>query len=167
MDLLVDRITAWVKLQPDILALYLYGSVAEGRANVLSDLDIGLLVRAELTKQEIWRLEDRWASQWPEVVDLRVLNHAPVEFQYDVTAHGQRLWCADEGVVADYESLIWRKYWDEEPRLKAAITSHPQQVAEARDAIEQQEYQSTLDKVAEVHRRVREAAAGTIRRLSS
>lgn len=77
MDDLVEQVVAWAKLQPEIAALYLYGSVAEERSSVLSDLDIALLVRPELTKQEIWRLEDRWSALWPEKIDLRVINLAP------------------------------------------------------------------------------------------
>ena len=166
MDKLVEEILAWAKSQSEILALYLYGSVAEERANAMSDLDIGLLLRPELTKQAMWRLEDRWSALWPEVVDLRVLNHAPATFQFEVTTNGQRLWTADASLVAAHESLIWRKYWDEEPRLKEATAAHMQKAAEARDATEQQEYQSTFDKIGQVHRRVRETAASAIRRLS-
>lgn len=166
MDKLVTEILAWAKSQPEILALYLYGSVAAGRDNAMSDIDIGLLLRPELTKQTMWRLEDRWASLWPEVVDLRVLNHAPVIFQFEVTTNGQRLWAADASLVAAHESLIWRKYWDEEPRLEAETAAHMQQAVEARNATEQQEYQSTLDKIGKIHRRVRETAASAIRRLS-
>jgi uncharacterized protein len=166
MDTLVEQLVAWAKQQPEILALYIYGSVVEGRTNALSDLDIGLLLRREITKREMWRLEDRWAALWPEAVDLRVLNYAPLTFQFEVTTRGQRHWRADARLVADHESLIWRKYWDEEPRLKEEWNSYVQQVTEARRATKQQEYQSTLDKIGTVHRRVREAAANAFRRLS-
>jgi predicted nucleotidyltransferase len=167
MDEIVKQLLAWAKLQPEITALYLYGSVAEERANALSDLDISLLVRPEFTKQEIWRLEDRWSALWPEVVDLRVLNCAPLAFQFEVTTRGQRLWVADADLVAEQESLIWRAYWDEEPRLKAEMDTHIEQVAEARNALEQQKYHATLEKIGAVHRRVREAAANALRRISS
>src|SRR5688572_29676075 len=100
MDALVKQLIAWAKEQPELLAVYLYGSVAEGRTNALSDLDIGLLLRPEPTKQEIWRLEDRWSALWPEIVDLRVLNLAPITFQFEVTTKGDRIWCADTELMA-------------------------------------------------------------------
>ncbi len=166
MDMLVEQLIAWAKQQPEILALYLYGSVVQGHTNALSDLDVGLLLRPEITKQEMWRLEDRWSALWPGVVDLRVLNYAPLTFQFEVTTRGQRRWSADAALIADQESLIWRKYWDEEPRLREEWNTHVQQVTEARSAAKQKEYQSTLEKVGTVHRRVRAAAANAFRRLS-
>lgn len=139
MDALAEQVVTWARLQPEIVAVYLYGSVAEGRANALSDLDIALLVRPELSKQEIWRFEDRWSALWPEKIDLRVLNFAPTTFQFEVTTRGQRLWCVNASVVAEQESLIWRKYWDDEPRRNEEMQAHQRQVAEARSATEQQE----------------------------
>jgi predicted nucleotidyltransferase len=165
MNTVVERVVAWAKAQPEILAVYLYGSVVEDRINPLSDLDIALLLRSEVTKQSMWRLEDRWSALWPEVVDLRVLNYAPLIFQFEVTTRGKRLWVAETAKVAEQESLIWRKYWDEEARL-AETKTHLQAMMEARNVTEQQSYQSTLAKIGEVHRRVREAAATTLRRLS-
>ncbi len=50
----------WAQKQPEILALYLYGSQSEGWANALSDVDIGILVNPEISKSQLWRLEDQW-----------------------------------------------------------------------------------------------------------
>ncbi len=154
MEALVEQLIAWAKQQPEILALYLYGSVAEEHANDLSDLDVGLLLRSELSKHEMWRLEDNWAALWPEVIDFRILNTAPLPFQFDVIHHGERLWSANANLVAAQESLISRNYHEEEPRLQQEWDAHIKQVMEARSATEQEEYQSTLDKVRTVHRRV-------------
>lgn len=113
----------------------------------MSDLDVGLLLRSELSKQEVWRLEDNWASFWPEVVDLRILNAAPLPFQFDVIHHGQRRWSADANLVTEQELLILRNYQEEKPRLKQEWDALVRQVTEARSAAEQKEYQSTLEKV--------------------
>ena len=116
--IILNELMGWVQAQPEILAVYLYGSQVEERATALSDVDLGLLVKPELSKSHLWRLEDRWLAQWPESIDLRILNLAPLSFQYQVTAHGQRLWAADVDAVAWTESLIWRRYWDLRPKLK-------------------------------------------------
>jgi predicted nucleotidyltransferase len=88
MEKLLNELTTWAKTQPEIMALYLYGSQAEKRANALSDLDVAILVRPEVPKSQLWRLEDRWAVLWPEYIDLRLLNLAPLSFRYEVTANG-------------------------------------------------------------------------------
>lgn len=159
MKKLLDELTIWAKTQPEIVALYLYGSQAQEQANTLSDLDVAILVRPELPKAQLWRLEDRWAAQWPEYVDLRLLNLAPLPFRYEVTANGQRLWAADAGLVAEVESLIWRQYWDVRPRLEQAWAYFVEQVMEQKDETERQQYAATLAKVRAVHQRVRETAA--------
>ena len=151
---------AWAQAQPEIIALYLYGSTAEGRAGALSDIDVAILARQDLSQRQLWRLEDRCATRWPEKVDIRALNLAPLPFRYEVTAHGRRLRAADLGAVVDIESLIWREYWDLHPRLEREWEQYIQHVMEPQNEAERQEYQAAPAKIRAVHRRVREAAAG-------
>ena len=159
MEKYVNDLITWAQEQPEILALYSYGSVPEGRAGPLSDVDIGILVNPEISKARLWRLEDQWLVQWPEAIDLRVFNFAPLSFRYEVTAHGQRLWAADVDAVANIESLIWRQYWDYRPKLEQDWQLYVEHVMEQRDETEHHEYQAALAKVRAVHQRVREAAA--------
>jgi predicted nucleotidyltransferase len=155
---LVDRLVIWAQTEPNILALYLYGSHAEGRAHALSDVDVAILAREDLSQEQLWELEKRCSVQWPESVDLRVLNLAPLPFRYEVTARGRRLWAADMGQVADWESLTWRLYWDLRPRLERDWRGYVQHVMEQKSEIERQQYQTALDHVRAVHHRVRETA---------
>lgn len=152
----LDELIAWAKTQPEIMALYFYGSHMQGYANPLSDIDIAIMVRPEIPKTQLWRLEDRWAVIWPEWVDLRILNLAPLPFRYEVTAHGRRLWTAAAVAVADVESLIWRQYWDIRPRLKQDLVHFVEQILEQKDEAERQQYAAALVKVRAVHHRVRE-----------
>lgn len=158
LKLLLKELVAWAQAQQEIMALYLYGSQATGSANALSDVDVAVLAREDLSRQQLWRLEDRCATRWPEMVEMRVLNLAPLPFRYEVTAHGPRLWAADPGAVAELESLIWRQYWDVRPRLERAWEHYVQQVMEQQSESERRQYQAALAKVRAVHRRVREAA---------
>jgi predicted nucleotidyltransferase len=160
LEPLLKKLVAWARAEEEILALYLHGSHAHGGAGALSDVDVAVLARPELTRPQLWRLEDRCATRWPAVVDLRVLNLAPLPFCYEVTAHGRRLWAADAAAVADWESLAWRKYWDFRPLLERDWKQYVEAVEEQRGETEHQQYQTTLDKVRAVHRRVREAAVG-------
>jgi predicted nucleotidyltransferase len=158
VGLLLNELVSWARRQPDILALYLYGSHAEGRATALSDIDVAVWARADLSRSQLSELEDRWASQWPETVDLRVLNLAPLPFRYEVTARGRRLWAADVGTIGDLESRVWRTYWDLHPHLERDWERHVQHLMEKRDDAERDEYQAALAEIRAVHRRVREAA---------
>jgi predicted nucleotidyltransferase len=160
LKLLLKELVAWAQAQKEIVALYLYGSQVEGQASALSDVDVAALARPDLSRRQLWRLEDRCVTRWPEAVDICLLNLAPLPFRYAVTAHGQRLWAADLGAVADWESLMWRQYWDLRPRLERDWQLYVQQVMEQKDEAERQQYKAALAKVRAVHRRVREEAFG-------
>ena len=160
LELLLKELVTWAQAQREIIALYLYGSQAQGRASALSDVDVAVLARNDLSQQQLWRLEDRCVARWPEAVDIRVLNLAPLPFRYEVTARGQRLWAVSPGTVADWESLTWRQYWDLRPRLERDWQQYVKQVMEQQGETERQQYQAALAKVRAVHRRVREAAVG-------
>ena len=159
METLLNELVAWAQTQPEIIALYLYGSEAQGTANALSDVDVAILAQPDTSREQLWRLEDRWMAQWPERVDLRVLNLAPLPVRYEVTAQGQRLWVVDVRIIAEIESLIWRQYWDVHPRLEQDWTQYVEHVMETQNEVERQQYQAALAKVRAVHQRVREAAA--------
>ncbi len=157
---LLESMIAWTETQNDLLALYLYGSHAQGRANKLSDVDVALLAEPGLSRHQLWNIEDRWSAQWPEIVDLHLLNLAPLPFRYEVTAQGQRLWARNLGAVADWESLTWRRYWDLQPHLEQYWNQYVIEIMEQRSETERQQYETALAEVRAVHRRVREAAAG-------
>lgn len=135
MEILLNQLVTWAQVQPEIIALYLYGSQAQGSANTLSDVDVAVLARPDLSREQLWRLEDRWLAQWPERVDLRVLNLAPLPVRYEVTALGQRLWAAEVEVVAEIESLIWRQYWDLRPRLEQDWTQYVEHLMERQNEV--------------------------------
>jgi len=159
LESLLKELIAWAQEQSEIIALYLYGSHAEGRANELSDVDLAVLARDDLTSDQLWQLEQRCTVEWPEKVDMRVLNLAPLPFRYEVTAKGRRVWAADLGKVAIQESLIWRLYWDWQPQLERDWKVYVGQVMEQKDDLERQQYEAALAKVRAVHHRIRETAS--------
>ena len=159
-DSILKELVAWAQTRQEIIALYLYGSHAEGRATGLSDLDVAVAARVDLSRSQLRELEERAAARWPEPVDIGVLNLAPLPFRYQVISRGRRLWTADPEAVAGLESLIWRQYWDLRPRLEDDWKGYVRNVMEQKSEAERQEYQAALLKVRVVHQRVREAAIG-------
>jgi len=154
----VQQVKAWAQCQPEILALYLFGSTMHGRNTALSDVDIGVWVRPNITSDEAWTLEINWAAQLPDIIDLRIVNYAPLPFRYEVTACGRRLWAADDAAAAAAESVVWREYWNEHTRLEQAWDQFVEHTLEGRNAAERDQYEAALAKVRDVHRRVKEAA---------
>lgn len=79
----------------DVLLGYLYGSFP--RHDRFHDIDIGLLVAGERDPYEFYKYAMGIASDLERCItpryeiDLRILNAAPVEFQYEVVKTGRLL----------------------------------------------------------------------------
>lgn len=160
---LMSQLTEYLAGRSEVLVAYLYGSHAEGRANVLSDVDIGVLIRGGLPEERLWRLEDAIAADlrrvlYTDKVDLTVLNLAPWHIRYEVITRGKVLYSVDDGARADFESYSLRRYWDFEKYLEEYDRCFLTRIKEAMDETQRRQYQDTSTKVRAVHRRVKEAA---------
>ena len=83
-----------------VVAVYLFGSHAEGRAHRESDLDIGVLLRWDAYPSARERFEMRLrltgelgVQRMP--MDVIILNDAPPILAARIVTEGQRLFCTD------------------------------------------------------------------------
>ena len=90
---------------PSLLAVYLFGSRANGHAWPDSDLDLAVLVAGKLEPVAAWELAQDLAGLAGCDVDLIDLRAASTVMQYQVITTGVRLWQQD-GQAALYESFI-------------------------------------------------------------
>jgi predicted nucleotidyltransferase len=113
---MVKEISRCLSGVEDLLLGYLYGSFLV--RNDFNDIDIGLLVAGERTPYELFKYAMKIASDLERCitprceVDLRVLNTAPVEFQYEVVKTGQVVFARDENVRVAFEADVLAKYLD-------------------------------------------------------
>lgn len=113
---MVNEISRCLSGVEDLLLGYLYGSFLV--RNDFNDIDIGLLVAGERTPYELFKYAMRIASDLERCitpryeVDLRVLNTAPVEFQYEVVKTGRVVFARDENVRVAFEADVLAKYLD-------------------------------------------------------
>lgn len=88
---------------PDtMVAAYLFGGHAEGRAHRESDVDVAVLLRRERLPTARERFEERarltaWlgAELRAPLVDLVVLDDAPATLAAHIVTRGVRVYCAD------------------------------------------------------------------------
>jgi predicted nucleotidyltransferase len=86
----------------EVVAAYVFGSVARGTAGKLSDIDIAVLLdgaEPEQTSPYGYRAEltaDLQALLGTNDVDLVVLDSAPPLLQHRVLRHGRLIYCRDE-----------------------------------------------------------------------
>ena len=108
----------------DIVALYLFGSVAQGRATRISDVDIAVLLHHEeaetenLFEKRLRLIVDLMELLGESNVDLVVLNEAPPLLCHRILTEGELLYSRDEGERARFEARKVLEYLDFKPVLE-------------------------------------------------
>jgi predicted nucleotidyltransferase len=102
MDAIVEKIKGSI---PNLMAVYIFGSVAEGIAGPESDLDLAVLAGGKLDPFELFSLagDISLVSHCP--VDLVDLRSASTVMRYRIITSGEALWRSDSGAEL-YECFI-------------------------------------------------------------
>lgn len=101
-----ERVIATLQAElPALLAVYLFGSRAQGTAGPASDVDLAVLVSGKLEPLLLWELAQTLAGQAGCDVDLLDLRAASTVMQYQIITTGTRLWAKD-AQAALFESAI-------------------------------------------------------------
>lgn len=86
---------------PAVVAVYLFGSVAEGRQHRESDVDVGVLLDRAMVPGERERFEQRLALSAAlsrvhgKAGDIVILNDAPPTLSRAIVTKGRRVLCRD------------------------------------------------------------------------
>ena len=105
-----------------IEAVWLFGSRARREADALSDVDLAVLVRADLDVPALWDGQLEWTGLAVKVlgtdeVAVQPLNRVPVGVRDPILRDARLLWSRSPEVAADFEALTRREYLDFEPYL--------------------------------------------------
>lgn len=108
--------------QHQVEAAYLFGSYAAGTADKESDVDIAVLLAAELDAEARFaRRLDLIAALERSLnrrADVLILNEIPsIALKFDIVAHGMLLFAQDDFRRAEYESRIMSEYFDFKPTI--------------------------------------------------
>ena len=120
-EALDDRMDALVRAwsgDPDLAAIYLFGSRAGAKARPRSDVDLAVVVREELGADARWRkrltlLTDACQRLGTEAVDLIVLEDAPAPLGHRVLKRGRLLSDPQPRRRVTVAERILRQYLDE------------------------------------------------------
>jgi len=80
---------------PGLLAVYLFGSHAQGTAGPDSDVDLAVLWSGQVDPVLLWQLSGDLADLVECPVDLLDLRAATTVMQYQILTRGRRLWASD------------------------------------------------------------------------
>jgi len=114
------ELIAFLKTQGDIVAAYLFGSLAQGQASPRSDIDIAVLLTrvpdmlaGEPDRQ--LRLMDDFRRFADREVDVVILNTAPPVLKDQVLRYGRRLYERDRTTRVNFEVHTGQEYADLQP----------------------------------------------------
>lgn len=119
----LEELAAALRARPEVLFAFVHGSYARtaqplGKSG-FRDIDIGVFVDSSQVPAEkeldfALALEDVLNQLSPHVVDVQVINSAPITFRYHVT-EGDLLFTRSATVLSDFLEQTWREYLDFRP----------------------------------------------------
>jgi predicted nucleotidyltransferase len=118
---IIDRLTSALADAPaDVIAAYLFGSVARGTATPSSDVDLGILLRerppATLAGRRL-EYEDVLAQKLGARVQIVILNDAPPDLVHRVLAARRLILERDRALRIRFEVRARNQYFDLQPIL--------------------------------------------------
>lgn len=106
-----------------IAAAYLFGSLAQGKAGVLSDIDIAILLKdnapsgVKLLDEENFLEYKISSSLGFKRIDLIILNHQGLVFQHNVLRTGKLIYEKDSEFRKRFEMRVIINFCDFKPTL--------------------------------------------------
>jgi predicted nucleotidyltransferase len=102
---------------PAVVALYIFGSRANGTAAAASDLDLAVLADRPLELAALVDLQQRFQDVAAFRVDVVDLRSAEAYLALDVV-RGDRVYCRHEETADEFELFVMRRAGDLEPFVR-------------------------------------------------
>ena len=122
----LERMENFVKKNRFIIAAYLFGSAAEGKARKLSDIDLGFYLK-KMGKREMFEKELLLVNKATdffrrEDIDVVIMNYARTSLNFNIIK-GKLIASNDEEKRVKFETRIMRDYLDNDyhEKLRAKI----------------------------------------------
>ncbi|MBA2253344.1 MAG: nucleotidyltransferase domain-containing protein [Nitrospirales bacterium] len=107
IDVLIEHVRQAV---PDLIALYRFGSQAQGTATPESDVDLALLAHCPLSLAVLFDLQQQLAALLHKDVDLVDLRSASTVLRMQVVSTGECLVSANEQNREEFEARALSAY---------------------------------------------------------
>lgn len=106
------RVADFLHKRPEISFAYLHGSFLE---NDFRDIDVAVYL-TEISERDALQYELNLENELGKLTgfwaDVRILNHAPLSFKFNVIKNGILLFSKDERIRCDFECLTIVEYQD-------------------------------------------------------
>ncbi len=116
------------KNYPDIEAVYLFGSVAGGKENPQSDLDLAIYPRNSLLRTKKLDILADLTRYGFNNVDLVFLDVPNIVIRFEAVRQNRLIYCVEGFDAGSFFSLTIRQYFDFLPYLKIQREAYKQRV---------------------------------------
>jgi len=111
----------YLRNRPEIVAAYLFGPVAAGKAHKFSDVDVALLLAEGVDRDQAWDIMleamGKAETAFGRRADVAILNTSPTVFCYLVLRHGHILFDRATAQRPEFETRVYMAYFDLKPYL--------------------------------------------------
>lgn len=110
---LTDQIREIFKKEPEVLAVYCFGSFAKGKASSQSDFDLAFVVddKKSTSLDRIYELIRN--LKFPKDLDLSLVDKSSSPlFLYEIITNGKRIYERDKQEITLFEAYILKNYYD-------------------------------------------------------
>lgn len=97
---------------PGLIAIYIFGSMADNSATPESDIDIAILTFQKISAVEKWKIQEELASKLKQDVDLIDLKDATTILRTEVVENGKLIFSGDSYQVNHFEMITYSMYSD-------------------------------------------------------
>ncbi len=115
-----DKISDILKQDNNILFAVLFGSYAKGNPSALSDVDIGIYTKNEISLLEIGEIVSNLERIVKKPVDLVVLNDLfklRPNYAFQVVSSARLFFVKDEEEFVDFKRSVYLYYMDTKPLI--------------------------------------------------
>lgn len=110
-DSIVQQVnTIIIERIPNLIGIYLYGSLGTPYENKESDIDLAVLTATSISFQSLWQLSQEIAIKINKDVDLISLREASTVLCFQILTKGQRIYCSDQNKCDEFEMLAYSNY---------------------------------------------------------
>jgi len=113
-----DALTDVFRQFPDVQAVYLFGSAAEGRTRLDSDIDLAVVPRSGSSRQRRVEILAELARAGFDSVDVVFLDTDDLVLKYEAVRHNRVVYQADDFDRGAMYSKVIRMYLDFHPYLE-------------------------------------------------
>jgi predicted nucleotidyltransferase len=113
----VPEIIEAVEADPDVNALFAFGSLTTGTRKPLSDLDFGILLNNRLDKNQRFDKHIQLIGVFTDTfrtddIDLIILNDAPNRMAFQILKTGKMLACKNAAALTGFRERLVKEYLD-------------------------------------------------------